>query len=374
MNVIVIGGGVIGTVLTHLFSVRGINVTLINSGLQRPRFPLIHSKLLRFPEDITLARISEDVYNGLSRELGVNVLRPMRSITIIPETCYSDVSRIMGMWRDSGAELHVVDDIGEYGLRRVSDQEIYILSINGDNLVNYPLLINKIHKINDINYVRGTATVKLSSDGVKVLVNGEELRGDYIILAAGAWNSIVIKGAGLRAPLLPYKCQAAAFMARKAGGIVYDYVLNIYMRPLGSIIDNALSGLGLSIIVGGDGNSKITEPGKDAGVDREFLNELKGKVRARVGKALLIGSGFGYCEVTPDMRPVIGTIGPSNLLLIGGFNGYGAEVGPALALAVVNYVLSGSWPDYARPYLIDRFGSNWPNTWDVSVEAHELCV
>ncbi|WP_054857749.1 hypothetical protein [Vulcanisaeta sp. JCM 16159] len=70
---------------------------------------------------------------------------------------------------------------------------------------------------------------------------------------------------------------------------------------------------------------------------------------------------------------MIGTIN-DGLLLIGGFNGYGAEVGPALALAVTNYVLDGSWPDYARPYLIDRFGGNWPSTWDIDTEAHELCV
>ncbi|WP_054849353.1 FAD-dependent monooxygenase [Vulcanisaeta sp. JCM 14467] len=137
MNVIVIGGGVIGTVLTHLLSLRGVSVTLVNSDFQRPRFPLIHSKLLRFPEDIKLARISEDVYVGLSRELGINVLRPMKSITVIPAVCYNDMLGIMGMWHEAGAETHVVSSIDEYGLKRANDQEMYILSTNGDNLVNY---------------------------------------------------------------------------------------------------------------------------------------------------------------------------------------------------------------------------------------------
>ena len=375
MNVIVIGGGVIGTVLTHLLSLRGVSVTLINSEFQRPRFPLIHSKLLRFPEDIRLARISEDVYMGLSRELGVNVLRPMRSITIIPAACHNDMLGIMGMWHEAGAETHVVSSIDEYGLRRVNGQEMYILSTNGDNLVNYPLLMSKVHEVKGVNYIRDEATIRLSNHEVRVLVSGNELRGDYVILASGAWNSIITKGAGLRVPLLPYKCQAVAFMGRGISNvIVYDYVLGIYMRPLGSVIDNALSRLGISIIVAGDGNSRITEPGREGGVDRGFISEIRGKVRSRVGEALLVGSRFGYCEVTPDMRPLVGTLGLDNLLLIGGFNGYGAEVGPALALAVVDYVLSGSWPDYARPYLIDRFGNNWPSTWDISVEAHELCV
>ena len=375
MNVIVIGGGIIGTLLTYLFSLRDINITLVNSNLQRPKFPLIHSKLLRFPEDIKLARISEDVYMELSRKLGVSVLRPMKSITIIPITCYDNIRDIMGLWHDAGVKTHMVGNVNEYGLRSINNQEIYILSVNGDNLVNYPLLMDKVRKINGVNYIRGTAAIRLSNHEVKVLVDGNELRGDYVILASGAWNSIITSGAGLRVPLLPYKCQAAAFIGRGISNvIVYDYVLDIYMRPLGSVIDNALDRLGISIIVAGDGNSRITEPGREGKVDREFLGEIRGKARSRVGEVLLVGSRFGYCEVTPDMRPLVGTLGLDNLLLIGGFNGYGAEVGPALALAVVDYVLSGSWPDYARPYLIDRFGNNWPSTWDIGVEAHELCV
>ncbi len=61
-------------------------------------------------------------------------------------------------------------------------------------------------------------------------------------------------------------------------------------------------------------------------------------------------------------------------MFMGGFDGYGAEVGPALALALTEYLFNGSWPGYAKPYLIDRFGNNWPSTWDISTEAHELCV
>ncbi len=374
MDVVIIGGGIVGTALAYLLRARGVRATVIDPGLQRPRFPLIHSKLLRFAEDIGLARISEDVYRELSREVGFNVLRPMDSITIVPEACYGNIQGIINSWREAGASIRVVDEVGKYGLRRVSEQEVYLISRGGDNLVNYEPLMRLVRSIDGINYVRGSASIRLGDGGAKVLVSGREFRGDYVILAAGAWNSVIAREAGLRVPLLPYKCQAAAFLGGRIGGVVYDYVLGMYMRPLGSVIDGALNALGLSIIVGGDGNSRETEPGREVGVDHEFLSEIAGKVRARVGRALLIGSRFGYCEGTPDMRPVIGSVGLENLLLIGGLNGYGAEVGPALALALVNYVLSGSWPNYARPYLIDRFGGDWPSTWDVSVEAHELCT
>lgn len=320
MNVVIIGGGVIGTVLTYLFSSRNVNVTLINSDLQKPRFPLIHSKLLRFPEDIRLARISEDVYGELSREVGTNVLRPVDSITIIPTTCYNDTMQIMSMWHDAGgASTRIISDVSEYGIKRVSEEEVYILSSNGDNLVNYPLLISRVRKIKGINYVNGFASIKFVDGGIKVLVNGREFRGDYVIIASGAWNSMIIRNANLKVPLLPYKCQAAAFLGRVVNDIIYDYVLGIYVRPpLGSMLDNALSSLRLSIIVGGDGNFKVTEPGRErGGVDNDFLDEVRKKVRARLGRVRLIGSRFGYCEGTPDTRPVIGASMMDYSLLVG---------------------------------------------------------
>ncbi|GGI73138.1 hypothetical protein GCM10007112_07490 [Vulcanisaeta souniana JCM 11219] len=353
---------------------RSVHVTLVDAGLQKPRYPLIHSKLLRFHEDITLSKISEEVYLELSRKLGIKVLQPMDSITVIPSECYSDTAKLINLWHEAGARVKVINDIGKYGLKKAANNEVYILSSDGDNLVNYVQLMRRIRKYNNVRYVEGKARVNVSNDSVEVVVNDRTLHGDYYIITAGAWNSTVARDAGLRVPLLPYKCQAAAFLSRRINYILYDYVLDIYMRPLGSTMDHVLGLSGLSIVVGGDGNSKTTEPGKEEGVDREFLNEVSSKVMSRLGNAFLIGSRFGYCEVTPDMRPAVGTLDLSNLVFMGGFDGYGAEVGPALALALTEYLFNGSWPGYAKPYLIDRFGNNWPSTWDISTEAHELCV
>ncbi len=374
MDVVIIGGGITGTVLAYLLDMRGVHVTLVDAGLQKPRYPLIHSKLLRFREDIALSKISEEVYLELSSKLGIKVLQPMYSITVIPSECYGDTAKLINLWHEASARVKVINDIGRYGLKRVVNNEVYILSSGGDNLVDYVQLMRLIRKRNNVRYVECKAGINVNNDSIEVVVNGRTLHGDYYIITAGAWNSMVARGAGLRIPLLPYKCQAAAFLSRRINYILYDYVLGIYMRPLGSAIDRVLGLSGLSIVVGGDGNSKITEPGREEKVDREFLNEVSSKVRSRLGNALFIGSRFGYCEVTPDMRPVVGTMGMNNLVLMGGFDGYGAEVGPALALALTEYLLNGSWPDYAKPYLIDRFGNNWPSTWDIGTEAHELCV
>jgi glycine/D-amino acid oxidase-like deaminating enzyme len=375
VKVVVIGGGVVGTVLANLLSLREIEVTLIDSGAQRPRYPLIHSKLLRFKEDIELAKVSEGVYRELSSQLRIDLMHSIRSITIVPQECYRDeVSSIIGMWREAGVRVSIIDEAGDYGLRKVGNDEVYIISDGGDHLVDIPALIRLSRNSKYIHYVDGEAHIKFNGRDINVVVNGDNYTGDYVILTTGAWNSIMVSELGIRVPLLQYKCQAVAVLGKAVNNIVYDYVLGIYARPLGSSIDSLLGRLGLSVIVGGDGNVRVEKPGSSKGVDEDVINDVISRLRLRFGLLIRVGSGFGYCEGTPDMRPLVGSLIEDKLYILGGFNGYGAEVGPALALALVEYILGGSWPNYAKPYLIDRFSGGWPSTWDVDREAHELCV
>ncbi len=374
VNVVIVGGGLIGTVLAQLLSLRGVNTTLVDSGVQRPRYPLIHSKLLKFREDVELARISEGVYRELSRELGVDLIHDLPSITIVPGWCYRELVRdLVNQWREVGVEVSILNDVGDYGLRRVSNDEVYIMSIGGDHLVDIPGLIRLAMDSERIRYVHGEAHVRLDGRNVEVVVNNHTYTGDYVVITAGAWNSEVVGKLGIRVPLLPYKCQAAAFLGRSVNAIVYDYVLGVYARPLTPRLNKLVGRFGLSIIVGGDGNVEIERLGSSKGVNEEVMRDVTNRLRLRFGWLVRIGSGFGYCEGTPDMRPLVGSLIEDKLYIIGGFNGYGAEVGPALALALVEYILGGSWPNYAKPYLINRFSGGWPSTWDVSREAHELC-
>ncbi len=378
MKVIVIGGGVVGTVLSLLLNMRGVSVTLIDAGLQRPGYPLVHSKLLRFREDIELAKVSENIYRDLSRHLGMNVLHDIASITIVKQDCYEgEIKDLLTIWKDAGVKTEVyfnASDIKDYGLKSVQSDEVYVVSNGGDHLVNMPKLMDHVRRSRDIVYINGKASIKRNKQNIEVLVNGDRYVGDHVVIAAGAWNSIIMRNVDVKLPLLPYKCQAAAFLSSRVNGIVYDYVLDIYIRPLTPMLSSLLGRFGLSIIAAGDGNTEIKEPGTNGYIDEGFLSELMSKLRLRVGRVLRVGARFGYCEGTPDMRPVIVPLLKDRLYLIGGFNGYGAEVGPALALAVTEQLLNGTWPRYAEPYLVSRFGNAQDFVWDINKEAHELCV
>ncbi len=376
MRIIIVGGGVIGSIVTSLLAKEGHDVVLIDAGLQTPRVPLIHSKLLRFKHDIELARISEGVYEELSRTFNVELTRKYTTITILPNECFeNNVRRLLGIWSQIGIKIEWLskDELRHYGLRSVNRDEIVLRCENADCLVDVRRIIRHARKLN-VNYIRCKAELSLKNDRVKVLCKGEEYDGDYVVLACGAWNSTLLRRIGVKAPLRPYKCQAIAFLkAKSTKFILYDYTLGIYARPLGTRLEDVLNWLNLSIIISGDGNSPVVEPTACRGVDEEFKREITAKVRRRfIGIIKSIEGGFGFCEGTPDTFPLVGLIA-ENAILIGGFNGYGAEIGPALAKGIVEFLKFGKWPDYVRPYLITRF-KEWPETWDVNREAHDLCA
>lgn len=364
MRVVIVGAGVVGSVLSLLLRMDGIDTVIVDPDVRRPGVPLIHSKLLRFKEDIELASISEDVYRKISDFLGVELLRPMESITIIREDCKNEVDGLIPLWSSVGSKADYVDckDLGV----RVYDGELCVLG-NGDNLVNIPRVINYVRRSE--GYIRGYAYVK---DTHSVLTRAGLVKGDFIIITGGAWNKTILSELGIKVPLQPYKCQALGLLTKRLTRIIYDYSLDFYLRPVGLWFDGLTSLVGLSLVAAGDGNS-IVEDLNNASVDDWFKEEIIRKVRARLGWAVSITSNYGFCELTPDTKPLLGAFESGGLVLLGGFDGYGAEVGPALALAVKDFIIRGSWPSYVRPYLIDRFLNGWPESWDVDVEAHELC-
>ncbi|WP_069807587.1 FAD-dependent oxidoreductase [Vulcanisaeta thermophila] len=365
MRVVIIGGGVIGTLLGALLTINDVNFVIVDADLQRPRAPLIHSVLLRIPSDVELARISRDVYGEISQYFNVDIMVDVPSITIVPSSCFGELKNLINLWNSAGAKMEFIEE--RHAIRGVVNGEVMVMARGGDHLIRIQRLMERLRE--RPNFIRGRASLKLVGNELRVIVNGEVLKGDYVILASGAWNSLLIKSLGLNAPLKPYKCQAAAFMTmRGLGFIVYDYVLGMYMRPLDATAFRE------HIVVAGDGNAAIKGLGAGDGVDPWFTEEITRKVRLRLGVALPVASRYGYCELTPDTLPLVGPWGVDDLYVIGGFDGYAAEVGPALAKALVNYIIRGTWDDYAKAYLTTRFLGGWPSDWGIGVEAHELCV
>jgi len=364
MKVVIVGAGLAGSVASLRLLMEGFDVVLVGSDDQLPWGTLIHSKLLRFEEDVVLAHESMRVYREIGEYLGDDLLFPINSLSIVRSEYGNRLRLLMDIWGNYGVKSMIVG-CGELGPRCLGD-EIHVLSRGGDHLVRISRILRAARSL--VRFIRGRAKLIINGDEVYVEARGIKL-GGYVVLCSGAWNAANLRSINIDAPLKPYKCQSvAALMRRSIDFVIYDYNLGFYSRPLHPQINNAVNRLGFSLLAVGNGNSESPQ----CGIDEGFLEEIREKLRRRLGSALILGHGYGFCEATPDMRPVVGKWRLSNLYLLGGLDGYGAEVGPGLVDGLVKILKGEQIPDHVKPYLVDRFLRGWPSTWSIDKEAHEL--
>jgi glycine/D-amino acid oxidase-like deaminating enzyme len=363
MRVIVVGAGLAGSLVSLELGMNGFQVVLVGSDEQLPWSTLIHSKLLRLGEDIAASHESLVVYAEISEYLGEELLIPVDSVTIARGELVNRLRDLVATWGNYGVRSSFID-CSDLGLGCLGD-EVYVESRGGDHLVKVSRLLRGAREA--VRFIRARARLVASGDEFHVEAGGETYRGD-VVLCAGAWNSIILGELGLRAPLRPYACQAAAALVpRVVGRIIYDYSLGFYSRPLHPRLGAALGNFHVSLLAVGNGNTEACRGSLRGG----FLADLGRRLRRRMGSAWILGSRCGLCEATPDMRPVLGRL-VGNLYILGGLNGYGAEVGPGLARGLLKILRGEVPPDYVKPYLATRFMNGWPDSWEIGREPHEL--
>lgn len=360
MKAIVVGGGIAGSFVSHFLNKAGVNVTMITRKTSYPSIGLIHSMLLRFDSDMELARRTLEIYKSLGKCCGWT-LREYPAYTFIGDDV--DGKRYMELWSSYGSpskEITINEASQLIGVKLMEGGRA-ILSI--DRLVNIAGIIRHIRS--GIKVDNGFATLRSDSNGFAVSANGTEYHGDVVVMAAGAVNGTLLKSSGVKIPLKSYGCRALLFLvgSRLDKVIIYDYVNHFYMRPAMSLTASI-----------GDEESPIVDPfNMPKLIDNAFVNSMKRSFRARFGRTpiSLVGRQ-GACESSPDMFPIIGEVRPG-LYVVGALNGYGAEVGPALAEALADIILSRKTRIDVSRYLVSRYlGAAVPDDWEIGHEPHEI--
>jgi len=123
------------------------------------------------------------------------------------------------------------------------------------------------------------------------------------------------------------------------------------------------------LMVAGNGNTPPMDPEDKARVEPWFANDIIPKLLKRFDKARFIKGSAGFCDTSPDSRPIIGVF--NNVLIVSGFDGYGAEIGPAVAEIACKIILKEPLNDLEKSFLVDRFSGEVTLSLP-QVEAHEL--
>lgn len=372
MKIGILGCGIAGSFLAYFLKRRGADVVCVSERREYPSVGLIQSLMQKFEEDIEMARRTRQLYAETARELEIDDwCREVRSYTVVHQDREKILRELASRWSSAGAVVRFLGE-NENLPFRIYENEIVLICEN-DLLVRIDKIVSELWKILNVRKARGY--IKLSNGKPRIVAGNEVYDVDIVVVACGAWTRKVLQSIGIEnIPFIPYKCQAGVFALSTSDDmyILYDYVNRIYVRPAPHVVTGIISKLsGTKIMIAGNGNTPPMDPDESDSVEPWFRNDVEPKLRKRYDKVHYIMGHAGFCDVTPDSKPAIGKV-REWLYVISGFDGYGAEVGPAVAEALSKLILGEKLTELESRYLIDRFSGRALKLEVPQVEAHEL--
>jgi glycine oxidase len=186
------------------------------------------------------------------------------------------------------------------------------------------------------------------AEGVR-LESGEVIHGDKIVLAAGCWsNELGGLPPGTIPQIRPVKGQVLRFRAqglflrRALRALAGGSAVYLVPRPGGEFVLGAT----------------YEEAGYDTSITAAGMAELLGKARA----ALTSLEGLEFTEASaglrpaaPDDLPVLGECSVPGLIVAAGHGRMGVQLAPATAEAITGLLVDGALPHVAEPFPPGRF-------------------
>ncbi|MEH2259622.1 NAD(P)/FAD-dependent oxidoreductase [Nostoc sp.] len=200
--------------------------------------------------------------------------------------------------------------------------------------------------------VHGRAELVVDKGKVtSVMVEGQTIAAEAVIIAAGAWSAMLAKQLGITMPVYPQRGQIAHLVVPKTetGGwsIVMGFTHYILTFPSDRIVVGATRDN-----VGYD--YRVTMGGM-----REIINE---GLRMAIGleSATVQDVRIGFRPQSQDTEPFIGQVpGFENVYFATGHGGYGLQVGPYSGAIAADLVLNKPVSIDLSPFAVDRFSHTY---------------
>ncbi len=347
-DVVVIGGGIIGTCCAYYLAKEGLKVTLVERGeicSEASKSSQGHLFLWELPEiNIILAKASIKLYWQLNKELNFDIeLRNTGSMSIAdsPEA-FNSLKNTVEELRSAGVVCELLDS-GEFTKREpnVTPDIAGGAYFPEDGQLN-PLLatiaIAQAAKIlgAELKTETGVTGIELSPDKSKVTgvqTNNGKISTKYVVNAAGAWSGKIGEMAGINIPVVP----------RKGNLIVVENVPDDFINCKIIIASGYLDSLKTDNKVAVAANVQQTTCGNLLlGSSREFAGfnkEVDPEVISEIAKRCLkffpalenlntIRSWAGLRPYSPDMIPIISDSPVEGFYIAAGHEGVGITMGP----------------------------------------------
>ena len=356
VDVLVIGGGIIGLSTAHSLAQRGVRrVAVAERGRcgQGSTARATGGIRSQFGSEINirLSLRSLEVFRDWRDRIGGDVgYNPIGYLFLATSRDQQD--RLLAgvdLQRRLGARVEVwsVDDVARHH-PALSVEGVLSATYGPDDGMAVPLAA--VRSLVEACQSRGVriwedstvSSIERSSGRVRgVRIGDRRVAADVVVLAAGAWSSVVGGMAGLDLPIEPrhrqaYRAGPSPQLPRRSPHTV-DLGTGVYFR----VDDDGL------LFGGGDRTS--SPPGFDYRVrpeDAPRIVELLAHRLAAVRQTPVTSMWAGLREMTPDGLGILGYVdGPSGLFVAAGFSGHGFKHAPAVG-EIAAAMIDGDEPPF----------------------------
>lgn len=381
-DVVVIGGGVIGTAITYYLTCLGMSVVLIEkgglaSGASGACGGSVSMQTKREGPVLTCALRSQELYRSLGDELGRDLEYEERGSLIVAETD-AECAYLSGLARgqeSAGLAVEWLDGAAarEWG-ETLSPSVVSARYCATDAEVN-PLAV--VFGYADAARARGARLwshtrvndIRTHGDKIVAVVTDRGIvAAPTVVNAAGAWAPAIARMADVHLAVKPRRgiVLVTEPVALRVRGTLFSTRYLMSKRPVAKASSEAsevsFTG-GLVLARTAAGNFLIGSSRDDVGFDVqappeivEFIAQEAVRILPSLSSVSLIRAYAGFRPLTPDGLPIIGAVpGLGGLVLATGHEGDGIALAPWTGKAVAALVANEKPSETLALFGLERF-------------------
>jgi sarcosine oxidase, subunit beta len=367
-DVVIIGGGVHGLATAYYLGQRGVtsvavlDKSYIGAGASGRNTAIIRSNY-RTPEGVAFYDESVKLYEGLSAELGYNVLFSQQGHLTLAHTD----SAINGL--RVRAEVNQLCGVPSRLIGREEIQRM-VPALDCSTRPRYPVLAALFHPPGGIvrhdavvwGYARGasragidihpftevTAIERANGAVTGVRTTRGDIRTRVVLNATAGFCSTIASMVGLTLPITTHPLQA--FVTEPLEAFLDKVIVSSNLHVYVSQTDRGECVIGSEIDPYTSYSHRSTLPFLESTAHHtlELFPCLK---HVRV-----LRQWAGICDMTPDYSPIMGAVPDvGGFYLDVGWGTYGFKAGPVSGRRMAELIATGRTPDLIKPFSITRF-------------------
>jgi sarcosine oxidase subunit beta len=376
-DVVIVGAGVHGLATAYyLAKEHGVtNVALLDRGYlgggNSGRNTTIIRSNYRTPEGIPFYDASLKLYEGLSEELGYNVMFSQRGHLTL---AHSDSSVTGLRVRAEANRVMGVDSrlIGPEEIKKlvppldVSDRPRYPIQaalyhppggiIRHDAVVwGYARAVDRlggeIHSRTEVTGIDLSGRVEDGTAQVTgVVTNRGVIRTGTVVNCTAGWCSVVARMAGVELPVVSHPLQACVTEPLKPflDHVIVSANLHVYVNQS----DRGEMVLGAEIDPYQTYSLRATLP------TLEMIADGTLQLFPSLRDVKLLRQWGGTCDMTPDFSPIIGITPVRGFVLDVGWGTYGFKAAPIAGKMTAETIATGKTPALIAPFALSRFSED----------------